>query len=135
MLDDLGLAASINGRPAILKNVPALFALKHNTLRRFPHSPTSIRCPISNISGNINQHCAPCLRAAYRSELDISPDIVSLKIHDDGRGIKANEISGTRSLGLLGMRERVKRLGGSFTIQGIPGEGTFLKVIIRVEPD
>jgi signal transduction histidine kinase len=51
-------------------------------------------------------------------------------VHDDGRGIQAHEIVGLHSLGLLGMRERAKHLGGSFDIYGEPDDGTILTVSI-----
>ena len=44
---------------------------------------------------------------------------------DDGQGfdVAAVESKSTR-WGLLGMQERVKRLGGRFHIQSVPGKGT-----------
>ena len=32
----------------------------------------------------------------------------------------------TRGLGILGMEERVKRLGGTFTVESEPGQGVIL---------
>lgn len=55
---------------------------------------------------------------------------VTLSIGDNGRGIRAQEIHKPLSFGLLGMKERVKALGGTITIQGIPGEGITLHVLI-----
>ena len=59
-----------------------------------------------------------------------TPEDLTLRIHDDGRGIEAREISSRQSLGLLGMRERVKALDGSFDIQGAQGGGTIVTVSI-----
>ena len=47
-----------------------------------------------------------------------------LTIRDNGRGISKEEISRTKSLGLVGMRERAILFGGELTIQGKPGKGT-----------
>ena len=47
-----------------------------------------------------------------------------LEVRDDGRGISAEQVFGTDSLGLLGMRERALMHGGSLTIAGLPGGGT-----------
>ncbi len=41
---------------------------------------------------------------------------VTLEVIDNGRGISRSEITNTRSMGLLGMRERAALLGGSFKI-------------------
>jgi signal transduction histidine kinase len=55
---------------------------------------------------------------------------VVLEIKDNGKGIKEADISGTRSLGLLGMRERAHLLGGELKVSGTPGEGT--RVMVRI---
>jgi signal transduction histidine kinase len=47
-----------------------------------------------------------------------------LTVKDNGRGISEEEIADTRSIGLLGMRERATLIGGEITLQGAPGKGT-----------
>lgn len=53
-----------------------------------------------------------------------------LDVRDNGQGIKAEEIAGMKSLGLLGMQERAHGLGGEVKIHGNPGKGT--TVMLRV---
>jgi two-component system sensor histidine kinase UhpB len=53
-----------------------------------------------------------------------------LEVRDNGRGITDEEAHNAKSLGLLGMRERVDLFGGQFSIRGVGGEGT--TVIVRV---
>jgi signal transduction histidine kinase len=53
-----------------------------------------------------------------------------LSVKDNGRGIKEEEISSSKSLGLLGMRERALLFGGGMKISGTPGKGT--TVIVRI---
>jgi len=55
-------------------------------------------------------------------------DSVILTIRDDGRGITKKELKGTSSLGLVGIRERVRMVGGTFTIEGKTGSGTLLSI-------
>ena len=50
--------------------------------------------------------------------------IVTLTIRDNGRGITKAERSSVESIGLLGMSERARLLGGRVTITGAPGRGT-----------
>ena len=38
----------------------------------------------------------------------------------------------TRGLGMLGMEERVRQLGGQFEVQSSPGKGTVLKVTLPI---
>jgi signal transduction histidine kinase len=55
---------------------------------------------------------------------------VLVEIRDDGRGITAQEIGSTRSLGLIGIRERAELVGGTARFEGIVGRGTILSVRI-----
>lgn len=53
-----------------------------------------------------------------------------LEVQDNGRGITETEIRGTKSLGLLGMRERALLFGGGVAITGTRGKGTKVTVSI-----
>lgn len=56
---------------------------------------------------------------------------IILEVKDNGRGISQQEISNTRSMGLLGMKERAGLLGGDFKIGPVPsGKGTQVTVSI-----
>jgi signal transduction histidine kinase len=46
---------------------------------------------------------------------------IRVKVADDGSGF---DVKRTRGMGLLGMEERVKRLGGRITVDSQPGGGT-----------
>jgi PAS domain S-box-containing protein len=60
--------------------------------------------------------------------LDEEEGYVRLRVQDNGRGITEGEVNGSRSFGLLGMRERVLLRSGDFHIQGTPGQGTALVI-------
>jgi signal transduction histidine kinase len=53
-----------------------------------------------------------------------------LGVEDNGVGFTPQTLSGLRSLGLVGMRERAMACGGSLTVRGRPGEGTAIVVVI-----
>lgn len=80
-------------------------------------------------------------RHSQATEVDVvleerGPDMV-LRARDNGRGIRASELSNPKSLGLLGMRERALLLGGEVNISGRQGSGTTVLVRIpldKVEP-
>jgi PAS domain S-box-containing protein len=132
MLDDLGLAASIEWQardfekrtgivcavsvPTEEMSVPRAQALA--LFRIFQEALT-----------NVARHAGA---QHIEVELVATTDALTLQVHDDGRGIAAHEIAGQHSLGLLGMRERAKRLDGTFDIQGEPDDGTILTVSIPV---
>jgi signal transduction histidine kinase len=137
MLDDLGLAASIEWqardfekRTGIVCEVsvsspdlPLTRAQSVALFRIFQEALTNVARHASA------QHIEVTLRVAA------TPETLTLQVHDDGRGIQADEITGLHSLGLLGMRERAQRLGGTFDIQGVPGDGTIVTVSIPLRPN
>jgi signal transduction histidine kinase len=58
-------------------------------------------------------------------------NVVTMKIRDDGKGFTVNDPKNSQSkarLGLLGMRERVEMIGGSFLVTSVLGKGTLIQV-------
>jgi PAS domain S-box-containing protein len=53
-----------------------------------------------------------------------------LSVEDNGRGITETETKAEKSLGLLGMKERIQHAGGSLEIKGVEGLGTTIQIII-----
>jgi PAS domain S-box-containing protein len=53
-----------------------------------------------------------------------------LEVGDNGRGITIDKLEDTKSLGLLGMRERTLAFGGRIAVEGHPGRGT--KVTVEI---
>ena len=62
---------------------------------------------------------------AVRIRVGQEIDRLLLTIQDDGRGFDVRE---TKGLGLLGIQERVTRLGGKCKVHSQPGRGTILAV-------
>jgi len=62
--------------------------------------------------------------------LERTPSLLTLEITDNGVGASPTYLNGTRSLGVIGMRERALACGGEFSIAGTPGKGT--TVLLRV---
>jgi signal transduction histidine kinase len=60
---------------------------------------------------------------------------VTMLVEDNGQGFDfaAASQKGDQCLGLMGMKERVNLLGGSFVIESAPGEGTTIRVRIPLE--
>lgn len=55
---------------------------------------------------------------------------LTLEVNDNGKGIPESRISSPESVGLIGIRERARILGGKGHITGSPGMGTTVEVII-----
>ena len=66
-------------------------------------------------------------------ELDRKSDAVVLRVQDNGKGISNSEVRGTMSLGIVGMRERLRPWRGTLTIKGKKGEGTTVTADIPLD--
>lgn len=65
--------------------------------------------------------------------LEVENGCILLEVVDDGRGITEEQVFSNRSLGLIGMRERVSFLNGKMEISGKKGQGTRLRVTLPAE--
>jgi len=63
-------------------------------------------------------------------ELGRAEGSLRLDVRDDGRGITQEVAMAKTALGLLGIRERARQLGGSATIRGTIGKGTVLTLLV-----
>jgi signal transduction histidine kinase len=76
-------------------------------------------------------------RHAHASRVEVSIQKLSksicMKINDDGKSFNVERVlhsNGGKRLGLLGMRERLEMVNGSFDVESAPGQGT--TVIARI---
>jgi signal transduction histidine kinase len=130
MLDDLGL-------------VPAVEWYAREMSRR---GETEVEVRAENISDDLSDPLKLCVyrmvqealnnanRHAHAKnvtvELKQSANSINVKIEDDGSGFDPKR---TRGMGLLGMEERVKRLGGTLTIESRPGTRTIIRAELPID--
>jgi len=76
---------------------------------------------------NVSRHAAA---SEVEIKLERTDKDLVLFVHDNGKGMPENELSGRKSLGLLGMQERTMVFGGEVTICSAPGMGTTVKVTV-----
>jgi signal transduction histidine kinase len=55
-----------------------------------------------------------------------------LTVADDGRGFDREAVRDRGGLGLVGMRERAERLGGTLTVEAAPGTGTTIRLSLPI---
>ena len=61
-------------------------------------------------------------------EIAFNKKEVRLQIKDDGKGFDVRKVR--RGVGLIGMRERAKEIGGKFTLNSKPGKGTRVEITV-----
>jgi signal transduction histidine kinase len=65
-------------------------------------------------------------------KLKVKTGKIELKVKDNGKGITEKQISGPKSFGLIGIRERVHFLDGEVNIRGVQDKGTTVTVRIPI---
>ncbi len=129
VLDDNGLSAALNelGRQVDGVDVTVTSHVPDDLGNEF--SITIFRI-VQEALTNIEKH-AKATRAGVN--VKIENDEINIEIRDDGVGYEA-AVAGPSAegshLGLLGMRERARMLGGRFSIEGGPGRGTLIRAIL-----
>jgi len=76
---------------------------------------------------NVARHSFADLVQIY---IDMRDDVLFLEILDNGKGIEDDQIRSSKSLGIIGLRERVQLLRGQFFIGKAKGGGTKVSIII-----
>lgn len=130
MLDDLGMAAAVESYVrGFSKRHGLRVDLRQDDLaaRLAPEIEVAAYRIVQEALTNVVKHAgASACRVAvgrYQSKLQIV-------VADDGRGFDLRELedAARHGLGLIGMRERVSQLNGSFFMESAPGRGTTLRV-------
>ena len=137
-------------RPAVLDDlglVPALHSFMNSFTTR-----TGVRASLTSFTMKIKQLDATrrtvlfrvaqealtnVARHAQASRVEVSIQKLRgrlcMKIKDDGKSFnveRALHANGGKRLGLLGMRERLEMIGGSFAVESAPGKGTTVQAQI-----
>lgn len=88
---------------------------------------------VQSAAANIQLHASATTATVT---LGFLPDAVTLDIYDDGTGFDpeaAAPPSDTGGYGLRAMRQRVEQLGGVFSVESAPGEGTIVAAQLPVQ--
>jgi len=128
MLDDFGLVPALNWQAReIAKRTGLRVQVASELADGVPEEHKScIYRVVQEALNNCARHAqATSVQVAVRGETGR----IMLSVQDDGSGFDPQRV---RGLGLLGMEERVRHLGGTFEIESRPGCGTLLKVALPV---
>ncbi|WP_346355159.1 sensor histidine kinase [Azotosporobacter soli] len=132
-IDDLGLAAAMNRHLSRFRELHGLavdFRVQGGQDPITGHIALALYRIVQEALTNILKHAAA---RSVEIRLQIHANHVLLTIADDGKGfapmLQERAVQENR-LGLFGMMERTKLLGGSFQIESAPEAGTLLRVIV-----
>ncbi len=118
LLDDQGLVAAVAARAALLPIDVVLDADPRVGAARWPAEvERAAYFVVSEALANVAKHSG-----SARARVVLSPtadDGLCVAVADEGCGTATYAGSG-----LVGLRDRVETLGGSFTVQSVPGVGT-----------
>ena len=133
VLDDLGLVAAIEWQMQqfqLRTGLKCHWNSKVNEIELSRERATAVFRIFQEVLTNVLRHAHA---ANLYVKLRRTNQHFELEVKDDGRGITENEIINSRSLGLLGMKERALLVGGEVDIAGANGTGT--TVVVRVPLD
>jgi signal transduction histidine kinase len=135
ILDHLGLIAALEWQANEFQTRTGIKCVVHSDLHDpilTPDLATTFFRIFQETLTNIIRHAGATHVLVHLKE---AAGRIILEVKDNGRGISAEEISNTRSMGLLGMKERAALLGGTFKIGPVPnGKGTLASVSIPLRP-
>ncbi|HWC99057.1 MAG TPA: sensor histidine kinase [Candidatus Sulfopaludibacter sp.] len=123
MLDDLGLSAALEwqGREVSRNSQMEVDVQSETVSDDLPDEyKVTVYRLVQEALNNAVRHSGA--RNA-RVRVEQTDQRIRVVVSDDGRGFNPERV---RGMGILGMEERVKRLGGSLAIESKPGQGTTL---------
>lgn len=135
VLDDLGLAAAIEWQSGAFQRRTGIAC--NVSVDAFSHAANNDRATaifriFQEILTNVARHAEA---ETVNIELRSTDEQIELVVTDDGRGASPDDVSGKKSLGVLGMRERAAAFGGSVSFSGRAGEGTAVHVVLPLSGD
>jgi len=132
ILDELGVAAAIEWMAKDFQNRTGIGCKV--TIQKADKISDTVRA--TAIFRIVQEALTNVMRHAAASQVNVSlkkkDDTLIVEVRDNGIGIMEGRIFGSNSLGLIGIRERVRLLGGNTVVSGKPGEGTLVRVTLPI---
>ena len=133
-LDHLGLPAAVELEAAATERrtgIRCRVSVAKDPLRLDAERSTTLFRIVQEALTNVARHASA---SAVRVRLHQGARTFRMDVRDNGRGISPQALASPGSIGLVGMRERAKILGGEVVISSHPGKGTTLTVLLPLQP-
>ncbi len=128
ILDDLGLVPALEWLKNNLEkrhNMTTRFNISGSQQRLLPEIELTVFRIVQEVLSNVRRHS---VATAVEMNMDFSTDAVTVIIKDNGTGFslpeRTSDLALSGKLGIIGMRERARLIGGTIIVQSEPGEGT-----------
>ena len=129
MLDDFGLVPALNWHAREATKRTGLNVVVHADEEADDLPDEHKTCIYRLVQEAINNSARHASARTIEVEVQRNGDQVLFSIRDDGTGFDTRFV---RGLGILGMEERVRRLGGKIEIDSKPGRGTVIRAELPV---
>jgi signal transduction histidine kinase len=127
----LDVALEVLTAEACAGGVPTSLEVRGAVRRLRPDAEESLFRAAQEGLTNVRKHAgATAARVVLDYGDDAGAEQVVLEVCDDGRGVPAGVPAAGGGFGLVGLRERAERLGGSLTLGPGAGGGTALRVAV-----
>jgi signal transduction histidine kinase len=124
-LDDLGLVGALRESAAQYRHNG--FDVEVEASEELPNLPAAVEVAAYRIVQEAMTNTGRHAKARFCSvslAVDEATKVLRLEVRDDGRGMPEERDSG---VGLTSMRERAAELGGSLTVDSLPGGGVAVR--------
>jgi PAS domain S-box-containing protein len=135
LLDDMGLAAALEWQCREFRKstgVPCAF-----TEENFDDIASQVDKSVATAIFRLYQEALTNIMkyaeaTQVQSSLIYKDGFITLKIGDNGKGFDMEEIKNKKTLGIVGMKERVLIMDGDFELKSKPGFGTTITVKVKL---
>lgn len=127
MLDDLGLVPALRWQARELSRTTALRVkvAADGVPDDLPDGHrTCVYRIVQEALHNAQRHSGA---QTVRVNVKLEGGVIAVEVQDDGAGF---DISQDKGMGIIGMEERVKALGGTFRVESRPGQGTTVSALL-----
>ena len=130
MLDDLGLVPAIEWQVKEFQKRTGIRSRLRSNVEEAditPERSAAVFRVVQEALTNVMRHAKA---KSVQIDLQKKNGLLKISVSDDGRGMKNGVITDIKSLGILGMKERILRIGGDFKIHSTLGSGTRVEIVL-----
>jgi len=133
VLDAFGLVAALEWQAADFERragIPCVFRSNEEDVEMDEGRATAVFRIFQEALTNVARHARA---TRVEAELKVQGDTLELRVSDNGIGVSREKVTASRSLGLLGMQERALMFDGHLEVEGAPGRGTTVRLIMPLK--